>query len=112
MYFQNNPRDLQLHDRFCGHNPVEVWRNRPLKHKLKHRFNVCAAFVLGEVSIHSFWLGIRHPEYMVALALRRHVANISRGMIFVCPEALAMVEEMHRPSAANEQDRSQLIGRA
>ena len=75
MYFQNNPRDLQLHDRFCGHNPVEVWRNRPLKHKLKHRFNVCAAFVLGEVSIHSFWLGIRHPEYMVALALRAVTAG-------------------------------------
>lgn len=112
MYFQNNPRTLQLHDRFCGHNPVEIWRKRPLKHKLKHRFNVCSAFALGEVSFQSFWTGLRHPEYMVALALRSHVENISRGMVFVCPEALAMLEEMHRPGATSAQKRPQLTRRA
>lgn len=66
---------------FGSEERLPVWVGRPWRFKVEHRWNVVAALLRGEVSLRSFWFGLRHPHAVVVLARKSPGA----GMVDVCP---------------------------
>lgn len=97
MLFQRNQLNLEMHDRFCGHNPIAIWAKRSALHKATYYKNVLAAFLCLEINHRSLWHGLRYPAYTVALAARPKLLGVSNGMIFMCPEVIEELEEMMAP---------------
>lgn len=70
----------------CGLSQDErlsLWRSRPWRHRLEHRWNVVRALFGGQITLRTAWFGLKFAHLAVALVVRAP----ARGMVMVCPAA-------------------------
>lgn len=69
---------------------LSLWRSRPWRHRLEHRWNVIRALCGGRITLRTAWYGLRFAHLVVFLAVRPP----ARAMVLVCPAAVREYGEM------------------
>jgi hypothetical protein len=79
--------DFTLHGE---QEPLSLWRGRSWRFRLRHRWNVLALWLLGDISPQSAARALRWPHCYTALAFK----TPGRGMVWICPAVLAELDRI------------------